>query len=148
LIVVAAGISIDHVQSPFGTSLNLRSLIFPFTLGANDYSIALPADIITIVWILIMINAINWIFGVDGLGEGINIIAFIAILFISVKYNGALTAFMASIAAGGILGFWPFNISPSKILSGSSVVVYGFLIAILSILGGVKYLNLVSLQDK
>ncbi|MBN2016110.1 undecaprenyl/decaprenyl-phosphate alpha-N-acetylglucosaminyl 1-phosphate transferase [Candidatus Dojkabacteria bacterium] len=138
LVVVAAGISIDSIQSPFDTSVNLRSLVLPFTLGNNSYSIALPADILTIIWILIMINAVNWIFGIDGLGEGISFIAFMTILFISVKFENPLPALLASIAAGGILGFLPFNLPPSKIISGTSVTVYGFLIAVLSILGGVK----------
>lgn len=138
LIVVTAGISIDSIQSPFDTSVNLRWLVLPFNLFANQYSIALPADLITIVWMLIMMNAINWIFGIDGLGEGISIISFIAILFISIKSQNLETALMAAIAAGGILGFLPFNLSPSKIMGGTSVVVYGFLIAVLSILGGVK----------
>lgn len=139
LIVVAAGISIDRIQSPFDTSINLRMLVLPFTFGSSQYSLVLPADLITIVWILMMINAINWIFGTDGLGEGISAIAFTTILFISVKLGNPLTAFMAAIAAGGILGFLPFNLPPAKIESGTTgTSVYGFLIAVLSILGGIK----------
>jgi len=139
IVVVSAGISIDSIQSPFDTSINLRNLVLPFTIAGNNYSIALPADIITIIWILIMINAINWIFGIDGLGEGISFIAFIAILFVSVKSGNIVSAFLASIAAGGVLGFLPYNVSPSMILSGTTgEVVYGFLIATLSIIGGVK----------
>ncbi len=138
LIVISVGISIDSIQMPFGTSINLRWLVIPFNLFANQYSIALPADIITIIWILIMMNAMNWIFGIDGLGEGVTIISFIAILLISVKLGNLETALMASIMAGGLMGFLPFNINPSKIIGGTAVVIYGFLIAVLSILGGVK----------
>lgn len=139
LIVVAAGISIDSIQSPFDTSFNLRSFVIPFALGSTQYSIALPADLITIIWILMMINAVNWIFGTDGLGEGISIIAFLMILLVSVKMESPLTAFLAAIAAGGLLGFLPFNLPPSKITSGTTGThVYGFLIATLSILGGIK----------
>lgn len=139
LIAVAAGISIDSIQSPFDTSINLRLFVLPLNIASNMYSIALPADIITVIWILIMINAINWIFGIDGLGEGVSFIAFLAILFISVKSGNIVSAFLAAIAAGGILGFLPYNVSPSKILSGTTgEIVYGFLIATLSILGGVK----------
>lgn len=139
LIIVAAGISIDRVQSPFDTSIDLRTFVLPFHIGTTQYSLALPADIITIIWILMMINAVNWIFGTDSLGEGISIIAFLAILFISVKAQTPLTACIAAIAAGGLLGFIPFNMPPSKITSGTTgTSFYGFLIAVLSILGGVK----------
>lgn len=139
LIVVSGGISIDSIQSPFDTSINLRSLVLPFSIGSSIYSIALPADLITIIWILIMINAINWIFGIDGLGEGVSFISFLSILLVSVKSDNNITALISVFLAGGILGFIPFNISPAKIFSGTTGdIVYGFLIAVLSILGGVK----------
>ncbi len=138
LIVVASGISIDSIQNPVGGTYNLRAFVIPFSIGNSLYSIALPADILTILWILIIINAVNWIFGIDCLGEGITLITFILILLISVKQGNHLTALIAAINAGGLIGFIPFNFYPSKIISGSSVVVYGFLIAVLSILGGVK----------
>lgn len=138
LITVAAGISIDSIQNPFGADINLRGIVLPFQFAGDTLSIALPADILTVIWILILINSINWVFGVDGLGEGISFIAFMTIVLVSVKYTNPLTALLASIASGGILGFLPFNFPPSKIISGSSVVVYGFLIAVLSIIGGAK----------
>jgi len=137
--LLATGISVDTIQNPFDTSINLRSLVIPLTIGAQTFSLALPADIITLVWILIMINAINWLFGIDALGEGISIIAFTTILLVSVKLGNPITAVLAATAIGGILGFIPFNLYPSKIISGTAGnTVYGFLIAAFSIVGGIK----------
>lgn len=139
LIVIAAGISIDHIQNPFDTSIDLRSVVLPFTIGAETYAFALPADIITFVWILLVIHGVNWIFGVNALGEGITFIAYLAIMFISVKLGNTPTAIMAAIMGGSILGFLPFTIYPAKIISGTTGSnIYGFLIAVLSIMGGVK----------
>lgn len=139
LIIISAGISIDSIQNPFGDPISLRSLVIPFTIMGEGYSFALPADILTFVWILMMIHAVNWIFGVDSLGEGISVIAFLTILFVSVKLGNFETAFLASLIAGSILGFMPFNLYPAKIISGTSGTNnFGFLIAVLSILGGVK----------
>ena len=139
LIVIAAGMSIDYIQSPFDTSISLRSLVFPFTLGGTTYSFAFPADIITLIWIMIIIHGVNWVFGVNGLGESITIITYTSILFISIKLGNPVPAILASIMAGGILGFFPFTVYPAKIMSGSTGTnLYGFLIAVLSILGGIK----------
>ncbi|MBU0976519.1 MAG: MraY family glycosyltransferase [Patescibacteria group bacterium] len=139
LIVIAAGISIDYIQNPFDTSVDLRSLVIPFNIGSAVYAFALPADILTLIWILLIIHGVNWIFGVNALGEGITFIAYLAIMFISVKLGNSVTATMAAIMAGSILGFVPFTIYPAKIISGTTGSnIYGFLIAVLSILGGVK----------
>ncbi|MDD3647793.1 MAG: MraY family glycosyltransferase [Candidatus Dojkabacteria bacterium] len=139
LVVIAAGISIDYIQNPFDTSVDLRSLVIPFNIGTTTYAFALPADILTLVWILLVIHGVNWIFGVNALGEGITFIAYLAIMFISVKLGNTATATLAAIMAGGILGFTPFTIYPARIISGTTGSnIYGFLIAVLSILGGVK----------
>ncbi len=140
VVVVAAGISIEGLNNPASGSseIGLRLIQIPFTIGSTMYSIALPADIITIIWLMLMTNAINWIFGTDGLGEGITSIAFFTILLVSVEAGSVTTALLATIALGSILGFLPFNIHPAKILSGTASTVYGFLIGVLSILGGVK----------
>jgi UDP-GlcNAc:undecaprenyl-phosphate GlcNAc-1-phosphate transferase len=139
LIVIAAGVSIDRVQNPLGETISLRSLVLPFSIGEASYSIALPADIITFTWIILIIQGINWMFGICGLGEGISVIAFTAILFISIKLGSPVPAMMAAITAGSLLGFLPFTISPAKIISGSGGSnVLGFLVAILSIIGGAK----------
>lgn len=137
LIVIAAGMSIDSIQNPADTSINLRAMVIPFTLGANEYSFAFPADILTLVWILLVMQGVNWIFGLNGLGEGVSIIVFLTILFVSIELGSPVTAMLAAIMAGSTLGFLPFTIFPAKIISGSSNI-YGFLIAIFSILGGVK----------
>jgi len=139
VIVVAAGISIDSIQNPADTSINLRLLTIPFTLGGQGYSFVFPADIITIVWIILIIQGLNWTFGLNALGEGITTIVFFSILLISVKFAAPLAALLSVIMIGNILGFLPYTIYPAKIFSGSTGTnVYGFLIAILSILGGVK----------
>lgn len=139
VIVVAAGISIDSIQNPLDTSLNLRWMTIPFAIGVQDYSFAFPADIITIVWIIMIIQGLNWTFGINALGEGISIIVFTTILAISIKFGTPISALLSAIVAGGLIGFLPFTLYPAKIFSGSAGTnVYGFLIAVLSILGGVK----------
>lgn len=139
IIVVAAGISIDSIQNPADSSISLRLLTIPFTLGGQGYSFVFPADIITIIWIILIIQGLNWTFGLNALGEGITTIVFLAILLISVKFSTPIAALLAAIMIGNIVGFLPYTIYPAKIFSGSTGTnVYGFLIAILSILGGGK----------
>ena len=136
LIIIAAGISIDSIQSPFGSGLNLR--MFTFQLF-GEYGLAFPADLITLIWILMITHGINWVFGVNGLGEGVSIIALGAIFLISVKFQSPVPAMFAALGMGSTLGFFPYTAYPAKILSGTAGSnIFGFLIATLSILGGVK----------
>lgn len=140
LIIVVTGTSIDAINNPVNGEFNLRIWEIPlFHLNSQQLFLALPADIITICWILIMINAVGWVFGVDALGEGIMIITFLTITLTSVKVGTPVTAVLSILLAGGILGFIPYNFPPSKIMSGATgAPVYGFLIAVLSIISGAK----------
>jgi len=139
LITVASGISISSVQNPFGNSLDLEMFSIPFPFLQGDYAINIPADLITIAWLLMIMNAINWVYGVDGLGEGVSFISLFSIFLISIEAGSFIGAFLSGITAFGILGFIPYNLYPSKIISGSTgTFVFGFLIGALAILSGSK----------
>ena len=138
VVIIASGISIDSINNPLGQNINLRYLVIPLGF-IKDASIALPADIFTIIWILMIINAINWLFGSDGLGEGISFIALMTIFMISIKISTPLVASVSIITASALLGFIPYNLPPSKIFSGTTGTnLLGFLVAVLAIMGGAK----------
>lgn len=139
-VVVVSGTSIDFIQNPLNGNFDLRIWELQlYTTEAATYAFAFPADIITICFIIIMINAVGWVFGIDALGEGIMMIVFFTITMISVKLGTPLTAVLSFILVGGLLGFIPYNFPPAKIMSGASgAPTYGFLIAVLSIISGAK----------
>lgn len=138
-IVVIAGISITNIDiAALNIDLNMYSQEI-FHLGSFIYTFIFPADLITIFWIVALINAVNWMCGIDALGESITIITGIAIALISVETGNMQVAFLAFILVGSVAGFFPYNFPPSKILGGTIADAnYGFLLSTLAIVSDAK----------
>lgn len=93
------------------------------------------------LWLVLMINVMNWLDGIDGLATGIASIAAFVLLFLSLApfVNQPATALMAAILAGASLGFLPFNFHPAKIFLGDSGSQFlGYMIGIFAIISGGK----------
>ena len=139
IVVVVAGSTIPSIQ--------IAGQFFDFTAWTTDidifgyiYKFIFPADFISVFWIVLLINAINWVGGIDALEETVTFVAAITMMFIGVKLGNPELAFLAVVLSGSILGFMPFNFPPSKILAGDAGdTVLGFTIAVLSIQVGAKF---------
>lgn len=90
---------------------------------------------ITVLWILTVINAMNFMDNMNGLCAGLGVIAaawFGAKAAMSGQY---LVATLALLACGGLLGFLPFNFpKASAFLGDAGSHLIGYLLAVLSIL--------------
>ena len=127
LTVVAFGVKIQWISNPFG-GLNI---------GIGNWTYLLVP-----VWLLLMINVMNWFDGLDGLASGLTAIAASVIVFLSVQVtvNQPATAFLAAIVAGASVGFLPWNWFPAKIFMGDSgSMVLGFLLGVFAIISGAKF---------
>ena len=94
--------------------------------------------IITMLAIVIVMNAVNFIDGLDGLVAGVCLIAngvFFAYAYILTRDTGAssyftLASLLAAILIGACAGFLPMNWSPAKLFMGDSgALVIGLLMA-------------------
>lgn len=140
VIIVLTGTGIQSLRNPFGNDFNLVWTEIPFYIKETAYHLSLPSDLITITWIVLVINSINWVAGIDGLVEGLTGISAVIITLLSIRFFTHPTAVMGAALAGAVLGFLPFNFNPAKILSGSiGDYTYGFLLAVLSIYSGAKF---------
>jgi UDP-GlcNAc:undecaprenyl-phosphate GlcNAc-1-phosphate transferase len=107
-------------------------------------SIPLPVPIsvgFSILWIVGMINSINFIDGLDGLSTGIGLIASVTLGLISLTPDvpQPFIAVLCFILAGSLLGFLRWNFHPATIFAGTSGVMFlGYTLALLSILGTAK----------
>ncbi|HEX8099023.1 MAG TPA: MraY family glycosyltransferase [Actinomycetota bacterium] len=91
--------------------------------------ISLGSDLsvpLTALWILVMVNAVNLIDGLDGLAAGTVTIAALA-FFVWVYVSPPIgvqplssAALLSVIAAGAAFGFLPYNFYPAKIFMGDS----------------------------
>ena len=92
-----------------------------------------PSILITILWIVVVTNAINFIDNMDGLAAGVSAIAsapFLAACLINGQWFIAATL---ALLIGGLAGFLVFNFPPARIFMGDAgSLMIGFLLAILT----------------
>lgn len=131
VIVFVMGVRIYFITNPLtGGILNLDSGIG-----------VIFSAILVIFWIILMINSMNWLDGIDGLSGGVTLIGALTIFFLSLKpeVNQPPVAILSMIVAGTAFGFLIFNFNPSQILAGTSGSMFmGFILAILAIFAGTK----------
>lgn len=127
-ILSLAGVTILHFRVPFGEVLGLGDL---FVLSPD------LSALLTVVWVLGMANAINFIDGLDGLAAGIVAIAAGAFFLYSdlLVSEGLITSanmgpLVAVLVLGMCLGFLPWNVHPARIFMGDNgALMLGLLMA-------------------
>jgi UDP-GlcNAc:undecaprenyl-phosphate GlcNAc-1-phosphate transferase len=98
--------------------------------------ISLP---VTVVWLVGMANAINWIDGLDGLAAGVSGIAAMLMMVVALFMNQPAAALVAAAVAGGSLGFLRYNFNPAQIFMGDGGAYFmGFTLAGVGVIGLVK----------
>lgn len=137
VIVVGSGISINYITNPFGGILHLDAITFPmffFTLHLSD--------IVSVLWLIWIMNMVNWSKGVDGQMPGIVAISAIVIGILSLRLTGdsgdLLDAKLSFIIAGCAAGFLLLNFYPAKIFPGYGATSLYLLLGVASILSGAK----------
>jgi UDP-GlcNAc:undecaprenyl-phosphate GlcNAc-1-phosphate transferase len=86
-----------------------------------------------------MMNAINFIDGLDGLLPGLTAISGLSLTVIALMHGHPELALMLAALVGGALGFLPYNFNPAKIILGDSGALFiGYVFATVSIDGASK----------
>lgn len=127
---LAAGIAIN-----FGVYIDRFS--FPI-LGVHE----LPywfSVLVTVLWIVGMMNVINLLDGMDGLAAGISAIAGATFAILALDLGRPEAAVLSAIVAGACLGFLRHNFYPARIFMGDSGShLLGFILATVAIQGSLK----------
>lgn len=96
---------------------------------------------LTMFWMILMMNTVNFLDGLDGLAGGVALIASTT-LFINSAFvvnPPQLSVSLLPLALmGACLGFLLYNFHPSAIIMGGGAPYLGFLLGSLSIIGGAK----------
>lgn len=97
---------------------------------------------LTVGWVVVMVNAVNLIDGLDGLAAGIVAIAagaFFAWVYVTPSAfvaSATTAALLSAVAAGAAIGFLPWNFHPARIFMGDSgSMLLGVLLAAATIAG-------------
>lgn len=137
--VVISGVSINSI-SLLGVNVDFQIFNIVIQIGEYTTSLIFPAAIITILWIVGLINVINWVGGVDALNGTVTSIALVTLLILVASTGNLPLAGLIAIHLGAVLGVLPFNYNPGKIMYGSiGDYVNGYLLAIFAILGGARW---------
>jgi len=120
-------------------SQSLVGLITSFILFINGTGVEILRNpwlngLLTSLWVVGIINAVNFIDNMDGLATGIAIIASLAFFIISFNNGQYLVAALSVALAGSCTGFIFWNKKPASIYLGDAGALYiGFLLAAISI---------------
>ncbi len=121
--------------------IRLTSMYGIFGVFDLPYIISVSLSILVI---MLLVNAFNLIDGIDGLAAttGIIVNSTFAVLFVYIKeYELAIVALAA---VGAILGFLKFNITPAKIFMGDSG---SLIIGLISVVLAIKFIELNRVDD-
>lgn len=144
IFLVIGGIGISSITNPFGTPLILDSMNIPFSFGDFAFTFTVFADLLTIAWVVTMINAFNWIDGVPGMASASAAVSSFILLTLSLRpdfhaVDQTLAITLSAITLGLSLGFLIFDFPKPKMLMGDTgSMLFGFLIAVTAIISGGK----------
>ena len=90
---------------------------------------------VTIFWVVLIINAMNFLDNMDGLCGGVAVIAAFT-FFLAVQPNDQLVRLLLMLFAGSVGGFLYHNLSPARIFMGDSGSMFtGYFLATIAVLG-------------
>ncbi len=125
IVAVFGGVVINDVTIPFIGSLQFVGM----------------ADPLTVIWLVALMNIVNFSDGVDGLAAGVCTIDGIAFAIIAFSLQGgsSAAAVLAAITAGASLGFLFHNFYPAKIFMGDTGAnLLGYLLGAAAVIGSLK----------
>ena len=100
---------------------------------------------VTIIWIVAITNAVNFIDGLDGLAVGVSAISTAALVVIALLVQEINIAVILIALFGACLGFIPYNMNPAKIFMGDTGSTFlGYILATLSVTGLFKLYAIIS----
>jgi UDP-GlcNAc:undecaprenyl-phosphate/decaprenyl-phosphate GlcNAc-1-phosphate transferase len=123
IIAVEGGVLVTDVTVPF-----LGPLQFPHAGGA-----------LTVLWLVGMMNVVNFSDGVDGLAAGLCTIDGVAFAIIAFDLGVAQAGVLAALTAGAALGFLFYNFYPASVFMGDAGAnLLGYLLGVVAVVGSVK----------
>ncbi len=92
---------------------------------------------LTILWMVGMMNTVNWLDGLDGLAAGVGAIL-CGVLSIHMLRVGQWTVALLPLALlGAVLGFLPYNVAPARVFLGSGGAFFlGYILGGLGLIAG------------
>lgn len=92
--------------------------------------------LVTIFWVVMMTNSMNFLDNMDGLCGGVSVIAAFSFFLCVQPYDEQLVRFLLMVFAGAVAGFLYHNLNPARIFMGDSGAMFnGYFLATVAVLG-------------
>lgn len=129
LITAAIGVLCLIFIQTFNNPLTGNTVDFPYWFTVT----------ISLFWLGLMMNTVNFLDGSDGLAAGvIGIAALMIFLHSAFRLEQVSVSLLPLALVGATLGFLPYNFHPAKVFMGGGAYFLGYTIGVLSIIGGAK----------
>jgi UDP-GlcNAc:undecaprenyl-phosphate GlcNAc-1-phosphate transferase len=123
LVAVEGGVVVTDITVPF-----IGGLQFPNTGG-----------VLSVIWLVGLMNVVNFSDGVDGLAAGLCTIDGVAFAIIAFDLHVAAAGVLAALTAGAALGFLFHNFHPASVFMGDSGAnLLGYLLGVAAVVGSLK----------
>ena len=141
------GLIDDMYDMPAPLKLLLQIVISAFTAyfgGAIEYTTIFDRTLVlgvfsipvTVLWMVLIINALNLIDGLDGLASGVSALESFALLITSVIMGNTVCIVASAALCGAVLGFLPYNANRATIFMGDAGSMFiGYIMACISVFG-------------
>ncbi|MBC5810286.1 MAG: undecaprenyl/decaprenyl-phosphate alpha-N-acetylglucosaminyl 1-phosphate transferase [Candidatus Eremiobacteraeota bacterium] len=136
LVVAVVSMSYGFIISGFDVPFVHQYVNVPIWIG-------IP---LTALWYIGMMNAINFLDGLDGLLAGVTAISGLFLFAIAIGHGHLVPALILCALVGAATGFLPYNFNPAKIILGDTGSLFiGYVFATVSIIVTAKVAITVSL---
>jgi len=97
--------------------------------------VAWAAQVATLLWIVAVTNAFNFLDNMDGLSGGVAAIVLVVLVAVTVAAGQIFVPVLALVLLGAVLGFLVYNFPPASVFLGDAgSQPLGFLVAVLTVL--------------
>lgn len=111
------------------------TLVIGFNLRLLSDLGYVPSVLLSILWIVTLMNSFNFLDNMDGLAAGVAMIAASVFASTAMRAGQIFVPACCLLLAGALAGFLPFNVHPARVFMGDAgSMVIGLLIGVLTIL--------------
>jgi UDP-GlcNAc:undecaprenyl-phosphate/decaprenyl-phosphate GlcNAc-1-phosphate transferase len=124
------------LQPPIKLAVEAGAAVALYVTGSGGgvFGSPIPDLLLTVVWVVVITNALNLLDNMDGLAPGVAAMSAVAFFVISAAHGHVLVASVAAALIGASLGFLPHNAPPARVFLGDGGSLFvGFVLAALGL---------------
>ena len=132
-VLVLSGIRLDLFIGVFLEALPFVNSIPEYWLSVINVGIS---GFVTMLWVIMMTNSMNFLDNMDGLSGGISVIAALSFFLCLLPQDQYFVCALLMVFAGSVAGFLFHNLSPARIFMGDAGSMFcGYILATVAVIG-------------